>query len=239
MRIKDPEFILAIDVGQAADYTAMAGLKRIPKETGRERTDFEGTSQIMTREFEDTWHMGFLERMPLHTPYPALAERAQQILGAINGTSRVVVDATGVGRPVVDFMRHLSPIGCVITAGSQAPTLDATTGMWRVPKRTLVTNMQVHMQTGRFKISSKLPLVDVFVKEALAFKMKINQATGNMSFEAWRDGAHDDIILAAALGLWWGHQTRTGWQRETGPMKDIDRRMRAEAKVRFGFDEEK
>ena len=39
-------------------------------------------------------------------------------------------------------------------------------------------------------------------EELLNFKMKINVATGHDSYEAWREGEHDDLVLAAALAVW-------------------------------------
>ena len=45
-----------IDVGQAADYTAMAGLRRVPRETGKERIEYEGNQQIMTRDGAVLYH---------------------------------------------------------------------------------------------------------------------------------------------------------------------------------------
>jgi hypothetical protein len=36
----------------------------------------------------------------------------------------------------------------------------------------------------------------------LNFKLKINITTGHDSYEAWREGEHDDLVLAAALAVW-------------------------------------
>jgi hypothetical protein len=234
--VKGPQFIFSLDVGQAADYTAGSGLQRVPVPTGRTRTSYVGTSEVQEVEYEDHFRLGYLRRWPLHTPYPVMASDAREVLGKIPGTSQLTMDATGVGRPVVDYCRDMHPVGVIITGGSSVEQ-DRDTGFWKVPKRVLISNMQVYMQDGRLKISSKLPLVDVFVKEALNFKMRIN-AQGNYSFEAWREGVHDDLILSVAIGLWWGHRTRTGWMTVVGPMNDFDRMMRAEARERFGFTDE-
>jgi hypothetical protein len=40
-------------------------------------------------------------------------------------------------------------------------------------------------------------------KELLNFKRKINLKTGHDSYEHWREGDHDDLVLACALACWW------------------------------------
>jgi hypothetical protein len=38
--------------------------------------------------------------------------------------------------------------------------------------------------------------------ELLNFRVKINLASGHDSYEAWREGDHDDLVLAAAMAVW-------------------------------------
>jgi hypothetical protein len=38
--------------------------------------------------------------------------------------------------------------------------------------------------------------------ELLNFRVTINLATGYDRYEAWREGDHDDLVLAAALAVW-------------------------------------
>ena len=51
-----------------------------------------------------------------------------------------------------------------------------------------------------------IPLAEGGDAEAFAelynFKLKVNVATTNISYEAWREGEHDDLVLAAALAVW-------------------------------------
>jgi hypothetical protein len=37
-------------------------------------------------------------------------------------------------------------------------------------------------------------------------EVKINIATGHDSYEAWREGDHDDLVLAVALACWTGER---------------------------------
>ena len=128
----------------------------------------------------------------------------------------LVVDATGVGRPVLDVMRErgLKPIGITITGG-----IDAVEREWndiRVPKRTLAAIMQVVLQSGRLKIAADMELTPALTRELETFKVKIN-VNGSEAFEAWRETDHDDLVLAAALAVWRAenrkasHDTKVSW----------------------------
>lgn len=234
-----PDFIVPIDIGQAADFTALGGLRRVAVPNGKTKELYSNGGVELTREYDDTFQLGYAHRFPLHTPYPEVVDGLVQVCGRIPGSYQVVADATGVGRPVVDMIRAagLPVIGVIITAGAGAAHQDKETGYWKVPKRELVTRAQTYMQTGRLKISSKLKLADVIVKEMLAFKMKISTTSGNVSFEAWREQAHDDLVLMLCMGVWWGHMSRTGWKKDMGPGTDQDRKMRDAAKARFATDD--
>jgi hypothetical protein len=233
------DYIVPIDIGQAADFTALGGLRRQPVPTGKTKEHYSTSGSELSREYEDSFTLGYAHRFPLHTPYPDVIHNLVQICGRIPGTYQVVADATGVGRPVVDMMRSagLPVIGVIITAGAGAAHQDQETGYWKVPKRELVTRAQAYMQSGKLKISTRLKLSDVIVKEMLAFKMKISTQTGNISFEAWRDSAHDDLVLMLCMGVWWGHMTRTGWKKDAGPGSTLDRNMRNAARQHFADEE--
>lgn len=102
-----------------------------------------------------------------------------------------------------------------ITGGSQVNADDADgLGGWRVPKRELVSVVQVLMGTGRLVVDKRLPLASVLIKELENFKDKMNLDTGNQSFEAWRESDHDDCVLAVAMALWVGERVqREFWVR--------------------------
>jgi CxxC motif-containing protein len=116
-----------------------------------------------------------------------------------------VVDRTGVGGAVVDLLTeaHLSPIAVTITGGDKVHRDSKT--RYSVPKRELVGCLQVLLQTGRLKIASALPESEILVKELLNFQVKIT-ASAHDTYGAWREGAHDDLVLAVALACWYGEQ---------------------------------
>ncbi|MBC7341186.1 MAG: hypothetical protein H5U02_01820 [Clostridia bacterium] len=186
------KFFLGLDLGQAQDYTALAVVER----------------KVFRYEAKpDEYHIRHLERPKLGTPYPAIVERVQNLMQSnqlINRTA-LVVDKTGVGAPVVDMFRKagLRPVAITITGGNSASSGD---GGYHVPKRDLVTTLQVLFQTGRLKVAAELADARLLVEELLNFKVKINVKTAHDSYEAWREGVHDDLVLAAALACWYGEK---------------------------------
>ena len=70
-----------------------------------------------------------------------------------------------------------------------------------VPKRELVSTIQVLLQTKRLRIPSLLPEAQVLLEEMTNFQVKIS-LTGHDSYGAWREGTHDDLLLAVALACW-------------------------------------
>jgi hypothetical protein len=114
----------------------------------------------------------------------------------------LIVDATGVGRGVVDLFRdayrdgHLSrhPIPITITAGESASGLH-------VPKQDLVSRIQALLQSGRLLIAEALPLRAELERELEGFRAKTS-AAGRTTYEALTERVHDDLVLALALALW-------------------------------------
>jgi len=183
-------FLIGLDLGQTQDYTAVAVLEC-----------FAGATL--------TYHLRHLERPERGTPYPVIAARTQALADTppLAGRVRVIADATGVGVAVMDLLRQtgLPLVPVSITAG------DAETysnGVWRVPKRDLVFSLLTTLQTNRLRIAESLPLAETLVAELLNFRVKINLQTAHDSYAAWREGEHDDLVLAVALACWWGEQHR-------------------------------
>ncbi len=185
-----PKYTIGLDLGQTKDYTALVILER---HGGGEQAVF---------------HARHLQRFPLGTPYPAIVASVVEMLkqpALSKQKTRLAVDETGVGAPVVDLFRQASlsaelwPIH--ITGGA---TVSRDRGVEFVPKRDLVSGTQVAFQTGVLKIAPSLALKGVLVNELMNFRMNINIATGHDSYQAWREGAHDDLVLAVALGLYVG-----------------------------------
>jgi hypothetical protein len=123
-----------------------------------------------------------------------------------NGKPVLAIDATGVGAPVVDLFKRerinatLAPIQ--IVAGAN---VSNDNGMTRVPKRDLVSVVQVGLQNRKLKIASGLQLAETLSRELQNFTVKITDSANDV-YGAWREGTHDDLVLAVALAVWKANQ---------------------------------
>ena len=81
---------------------------------------------------------------------------------------------------------EVKPLVAVTITGGDTASRDGRDH--RVPKRDLVSTLQVELQNDRLKIAERLPLSEVLVREMRAFRAKISIATGHDSYEAWREG---------------------------------------------------
>lgn len=180
------QFYVGLDLGQVQDYSALAILEWLPKEL---------SSAVR-----------HLRRFPLGTPYPRICEevRALVLRPPLVGKVQLVVDATGVGRPVLDMFRRAQlghgVIGISIHGGDNVSREPAVSG-FRVPKRDLVSNLQLLFQERRLKISKDLPEAEVLVQELRNFRVQISES-GNDTYGVWRSGEHDDLVLAVSLAAW-------------------------------------
>jgi hypothetical protein len=60
----------------------------------------------------------------------------------------------------------------------------------------------VLLQNRRLKVAKALPETEVLMKELKDFRVKVNPATAHESYEHWREGDHDDLVLATAMATW-------------------------------------
>lgn len=209
-------FNIGLDLGQASDYTALAIVETVKIPVGEPYTKLRHTGYgAVEEQVQDTrteYQLRHLERPELGTPYPAIVKHVSVIVEGppLSGNGCLVIDRTGVGRPVVDLFRDANLrtkiVSVTITGGD---SVSWEHGGYRVPKRDLVTALQVLFQQQQFKIASGLPHTETLIAEILNFKAKIS-LRGHDSYEAggsgpageWREGTHDDLVLAAALACW-------------------------------------
>ena len=220
---------VGLDLGQSHDYTAVAVLEEsywLTEEQAWSMALPGGThgwvfaSKLVPAQVEAARSLNFygtrppnpplalrhLQRFELGTGYPAIVEAvgALRAVAPLSvGRSYLVVDETGVGRPVVDMFKQAGqlPIPVTITAGF-APKYDPADSSYTVPKRDLVTTVAVLLEQRRLLIPPSLPLADLLTRELQEFKRKVTPA-GSDSYAAGREGKHDDLVLAVALAAWW------------------------------------
>lgn len=207
-------FLMGVDLGQVSDSTAIS--------ITDERVDkLDHTSPIdsafgVPREtlFSRKYLLRYLERPPLGTPYTSIVKSIKELIDRpqVRGNIDLVVDATGVGRPVIDIMHDegLNPIPIVITFGQVGKAVEMDDdGYYRVPKVDIMSALQVLFGSKRLKYPAELKsevtgenLLPVWLLEMERFKMKQTEAK-NTTYEAWRESDHDDIVLSIAIQCWW------------------------------------
>jgi len=212
------DFYVGIDLGQAKDYTALAIVEKV---RGIIQTNNWGRSEnIDWPEKEWRYNTVHLERFALGTPYPKMVRGVAARVGAmpkdrmrmIDGTAPriiLVVDATGVGRPVVDLLRE-AEIGDDIVAvtihGGNAVTKDeGNQGYYNVPKRDIVSVLQVLMQQERLKVAGALPEAKTLTKELQNYEYKLTE-TAHDTYNARGDSEHDDLVLALGVAVWYARR---------------------------------
>lgn len=214
MRLPKPVTLVSVDLGQQRDYTAISITERVYVPSGEPYHPDE--SKWPRRRVALEYHVRHLERPALGTKYTKIVERITELISKVGGEPVLVVDATGVGRPVVDMLwRDISESlegtdirvtpGNITITGGDSVSRGADGGL-RVPKRDLVGAPLVLLQNGQLKIAEGLALRDTLVKELLNFRVKINISTAHDSYEAWREGDHDDLVLSVAMACWAGER---------------------------------
>lgn len=211
-------YFVGLDLGQAADYTAISAIEVHPTPYPVQHEDRDPETRRL-RTFETvvesiplTHHVRHLERLPIGTPYPEQVARVKEIMARLPPGTDLIVDNTGVGRAVTDmlFLEGLMPVCITITGGD---TVNRDGPYFRVPKRDIVGELAVSLQNKRLKIAAALPDAETLINELLAFKVKVNLKTAHDSYEAWREGDHDDLVLSVGMAVWaatWYYSQQTG-----------------------------
>ena len=174
-------FFIGLDLGQRRDYSAVAVVEK--------------TERL---------HVRHLERLALGTPYAMVAGRVSEMVRhpALRGNARLVVDATGVGAPVVEMLRSVR-LPCRVTAvtitgGEQAHGRGED---WHVPKKDLLGGVRVLLEEGQLKICRELEEAAALVRELTDIRVR-RRAVGQAAMGADGAGEHDDLSLAVALACW-------------------------------------
>ncbi len=204
---RHPMFFVGLDLGKAQNHTALSVIER------REMVYYDRDPVTQAFRTELTMRIRHLQRIPLDTPYPDIVEFVRRVvsrpeLGSGSGGRRtsLVVDASGVGAPVVDLLRKaqlpclLAPV--TITSGDRE-TSDALG--YGVPKRDLIVGLQVAFENRWLRVSRGAAHAEEFVKELLDMRLFMSRFGG---YERYEGGVQDDLVLATALA-WW--KLRRSW----------------------------
>jgi len=195
IHIEDKTIFIGVDLGQAQDYTAICVLERIVKGEGILGHDRMG---------ERLYRLHSIERPPRGTEYPKIIDRLIALYRSpqLEGYKKAVaIDYTGLGRPVFDMMRaagfRRSLNAISITGGSDA-TYNG--GHYNVPKRDLVSGLQIMLHSGSLQIAKGIKEADALIDELQNFQTHIS-AAGHDTYGG-RSGVHDDIVLSVSMAAW-------------------------------------
>ena len=185
---------IGLDLGKTQDYTAIAVVVRQ-----------ETTIRTVGRQAWQVWderrcavaELRHLERLTLGTTFLEVVERVAQLvkheaLGP--GRIRLVVDATGLGSPVLELLRK-AKMGCdikpVVITGGTGERYGGD-GKCHVSKTDLMMGLRTSMELQDVVIAKGMAETPALVKELALFG----------------SSKHDDMVIALALALW-GVKTQT------------------------------
>jgi hypothetical protein len=205
---------IGVDVGKHNDPTAIA------------------VARMEKRGDDQHFIIPFLERIDLGTPYPDISRRLvrlinnlenrlvyeeaqrmllrpydERVVEQVRNSIWVIIDATGVGQPVVDFLREAAPDICMcavtFTYGEHNNVLWRSTE-GTMGKAFLVSRLQVLMQAGRVHLPD-IPESHILIRELKDYEIRITD-TGADTYGAFKKGSHDDLVTALALATLLDHK---------------------------------
>jgi hypothetical protein len=187
-------FYVGLDLGQSQDYSAACVLEA-QGETGAYSYDVR-----------------YLEQLPLGTPYPRVVDAIRTLVARppLLGQVELIIDQTGVGRPIYDMFVEagLCPVGITITGGVSYHGESAH--QYHVAKILLVGTVQKFLQSGRLRIGARLAHASTLQQELRDFRVKVTKAA-NEVYSA-REGQHDDLLLSVACALFAAEHPELRWQ---------------------------
>ena len=191
---------IGVDLGQRTDFTAIV----VVEVQRRGYTLLSGAGGPIPQGGRWVYVARTIERPPLGTSYPVVVERLLKInrkLTEMKQRNRhFLVDATGVGQPIVDQLRRerLRTAPVYITNSEQAKWEK---GELHLGKAALVSRLQLLLQSGRILLPAGDAQTSAMVEELRNYEIKISDAM-RAAFGVFKVGAHDDLVTALGLACW-------------------------------------
>jgi len=202
VRTSSEGFYIGVDLGQKRDPSAIGTIEKL-KCISIDRDPICHNFPVFT-----VYDVRHLYRPPLGTSYidivDLVADQARHCNSQFSHRRPyLVVDGTGVGAPVVDHIRKRDLPAQIVPVTIVAGETETFTkfGYYHVPKRNLISGLQLIVEQQRLRLPRGLPDGDAFLKELMNMRLKIT-ADANETYSAWRDSDHDDLVLAVALATW-------------------------------------
>jgi hypothetical protein len=165
-------YYVGLDLGQSVDYTAYCVLEQV-----RVPLLQAGPIGKAPLQYDVSHHITYLDRLPLRTTYPQIVAHIKTLLDTapLSGNATLVLDFTGVGRPVFDSFvaEKLKPIGISITAGD---TWTRDGAVFRVSKKLLISTLDSAMNSGSIFAAPLLPNGEVLRSELADLRRKFTDS---------------------------------------------------------------
>lgn len=190
---------VGIDVGKVRDPTAIAAVEVPMHSTAASRVQpvLSADALVSAR---------FLERVPLGTPYQGIASHICDLLTSVHERCshrpNVLVDATGVGQPVVDLLRQSAPpahLWATIFAPGDRLSVDPSRRTITLGKTRLVRRLQSLLEGSQLRLPHTTE-ARALANELRTYEIRVDQ-TGRPRFGTFRAGQHDDLVTALGLAV--------------------------------------
>ena len=172
---------IGVDIGQKQNPTALS----VVEHEWREGEGGRGEVHHLVRH---------LEKMPLGSPYPRVAQRVREICSGVRERTpldpTLYVDATGVGTPVVDLIETSGVQAWIVpvyfTHGDRRSVQD---GEVRLGKAWLVSRLQTLLQSGLLHLPRTPEAADLG-RELLDYEIRVSDEA-NDRYGVFRVVTHD------------------------------------------------
>lgn len=205
-------YTFGLDLGQAQDYSALVVVEHVevlPPGMSLEQAEALGRGFPTTvAETRHEFEVRVARRWPLGTAYPVVVDDVAEMLrsaafvgenysswsGRQGHASLVRVDATGVGRAVMDLFDERYRRGETLGAEIRRVTIDAKI------KQDLGSAVLVALQRDRLHVAKGLQLASVLEQELTLFRRGFT-STGRTTFDTKRVDGHGDLATALMLAI--------------------------------------
>jgi hypothetical protein len=221
---RDAELLVGLDLGQAQDHSAIAVVEMFrgdPAQVAPSRRRREPWATRLNEAIAD--HEGreidqrpfyvcrMIETLPLGTPFKRVAAAAEGVCESlVRHADRfarkptLIVDASGLGRPVLEFFEasaYYTMVPTEITGGTKR-IIDTTTGHAHLGKMLLVSSLMAALGTRRMLLPpgemGKKIENELHTYQRSYIKRGLNQVSEMLGAPA-RVGQHDDEVVAIGL----------------------------------------
>jgi len=205
-----------VDIGQRVDPSAIVVAELERRSVSRHVSQVYPPPDFERRPIPEytQYLIRHIERLPIGTSYPDVVRRLAAVVDSLErlmqdgkmGFHRphLLVDITGVGRPVFEMLkgalrgRPSRLTGVTFSSGehlAQGSLRDEIV----VGKAYLVSRMQSLLQTGRLQLP-QTEAAKQLIEEMQDYEIRVSDA-GRLTAGAFKSGTHDDLATALALAV--------------------------------------